>query len=70
MSPDEYAATGGRVCPTGCEGTDLARRDYDQADANTVTRNWCCSTCGATWTAVYALTGYEGLCVPREETQP
>ena len=61
LSPEGYAAAGGTICPA-CEGTDLARRDYDQAGPDHVTRAWECENCGAKWRAVYALQGYRGLC--------
>jgi transposase-like protein len=60
LSPDAYAAAAGKHCPA-CEGTDLARGRMDSAREGTVTRRWACENCGATWTAVYTLTWYEGL---------
>jgi hypothetical protein len=64
LSPDAYAAQRGTACPA-CGGTDLARGRYDSAHPGTVTRCWACENCGATWTAVYTLTWYDGLCVPQ-----
>ena len=66
LSPEGYAATGGTACPS-CGGTDLARGRYDSAHADTVTRRWACENCGASWVAVYELTGYEGLRRPRKD---
>jgi hypothetical protein len=68
LSPEDYAAASGTCCPA-CGGTDLEWRDYDQADPASVTRAWRCENCGATWRAVYELTGYKGLCQPRKETR-
>jgi hypothetical protein len=67
LSPEGYAATGGGSCPA-CGGTDLARGRYDSAHADTVTRRWGCENCGASWVAVYELSGYEGLTRPRKES--
>lgn len=64
---EDYAASGGQCCPV-CQGTDLERRHYDQSDPSSVTRTWRCEGCGATWTAVYTLTGYVWLCRRREDT--
>ena len=69
-SPEWYVAASGQQCPA-CGGTDLAygRYDNDNDNADTVTRRWACENCGASWVAVYELTGYEGLTTPgREET--
>ena len=67
MSPDNYRYAGGSLCPA-CQGTDLAHGRYDAEHPDTVTRRWACMSCGATWAAVYALTGYEGLRQPQEDT--
>ena len=66
LSPEGYAATGGMRCPC-CGGTDLASRRFCSEYFDAVTRAVACPHCGATWTAVYALTGYEGLRVPTDE---
>lgn len=66
MSPEAYRYADGSICPA-CEGTDLAHGRYDATHPDTVTRRWGCETCRATWTAVYELTGYEGLQRPQEE---
>lgn len=66
MSPEGYAATGGLSCPA-CGGADLAHGRTDAEQPGWVSRRWGCSTCGATWRAVYELTGYEGLTTPPEE---
>ena len=55
-----YIYAGGRQCAV-CLGTDLAHGRYDSEHPDTVTRRWGCSTCGASWVAVYELAGYEGL---------
>ena len=68
LIPAAYAQGAGLCCPA-CTGTDLTRRDFDQADPACVTRAWRCEHCGATWRAVYTLVGYEGLC-HKVETQP
>jgi DNA-directed RNA polymerase subunit RPC12/RpoP len=60
LSPEGYAATGGTACPA-CGGRDLAHGRFDWTHADTVTRRWACEHCAARWTAVYELTGYEGL---------
>ena len=67
LTPEAYTYAGGSRCPA-CGSTDLERRLVDQHEADTMTRAWYCETCSATWTAVYELTGYEGLCAPRKET--
>lgn len=66
LSPEGYAATGGAYCPA-CGGTDLASRAYASESFATVTRAVACPHCGATWAAVYELTGYEGLRTPTQE---
>ena len=66
MSPDAYRYAGGSLCPA-CEGTDLAHGRFDSAHPDTVTRRWDCVRCGATWAAVYELSGYEGLTRQGEE---
>ena len=63
LTPEGYAQAGGERCPA-CLGKDLVRRHYDQSGPGRVTRTWRCSKCAATWTAVYELTGYEGLTTP------
>ena len=67
LSPERYVAASGRRCPA-CLGMDLERRHVDQAAPGSMTRSWRCETCGATWTAIYKLTGYDGLCQRTEET--
>lgn len=74
LSPEGYAATGGHVCPA-CAGRDLASgRIAIPGGVQYLTRQAACENCGATWTAVYELTGYEGLVAPKttqeEETMP
>lgn len=67
LTPEGYAQTAGTRCPA-CLGTALARGRVDSgAYAGNVTRRWSCSTCGATWSAVYELTGYEGLTQPTQD---
>lgn len=68
LSSEGYAATGGLCCPA-CGATALAHGRCDATDPDTVTRRGACQACGASWTAVYELTGYEGLVRPREETR-
>lgn len=60
LSPEGYAARHGRICPA-CGGTDLARHAYEQAGPQALLRAWECENCGASWCAVYTLTGYERL---------
>lgn len=59
LSPEDYAAAGGRSCPS-CEGTDIARGGCMPRGPQMVTRSLNCENCGATWIAVYTLSGYEG----------
>jgi hypothetical protein len=66
LTPDAYAAKGGHACPA-CGGRDLASGRIDiPGGVQYLTRLAECENCGATWTAVYELTGYEGLSVPTE----
>lgn len=67
LSPEGYAATGGRVCPC-CGAGRLAGDLYQARAAWTLTQAVTCRACHATWTAVYTLSGYEDLAVPEEET--
>ena len=60
LSPEGYAATGGFSCPV-CGCTDLASRAFSNEYWDTVRRSVACPHCGATWTALYELAGYEGL---------
>jgi hypothetical protein len=64
LTQDAYVDESGLLCPA-CKGSDLARGRLDSVTADTVTRCWGCENCGATWTAVYTLTWYDGLCVPQ-----
>lgn len=60
LSPEGYAATGGNACPA-CAGTDIANGNDITFWRQVVTRRLVCENCGATWLAVYELTGYEEL---------
>lgn len=66
LTPAQYVFHAGTTCPA-CRGRTLAQGRYDQADPDTVTRRWGCEACGASWAAVYELTGYEGLTQPTED---
>jgi formate dehydrogenase maturation protein FdhE len=65
LSHADYAATRGRICPA-CAGTDIANGDDITVGRSRITRRLCCENCGATWDAVYTLSGYEGLTTPEE----
>ena len=66
LSPEGYAATGGMLCPA-CGGTTLVLGGFTRFGMIAVTQPRRCAHCGATWRAVYELTGYEGLQRPQED---
>ena len=59
LSPEDYAATGGAICPS-CGSTALAFGliVVPGGTMQSLTRRAGCTDCGARWDAVYALTGY------------
>ena len=65
LSPEGYAATAGTSCPA-CGGTALAWGMFFPKTTATVQQEIECRRCRASWTAVYTLTGYEGLTWPTE----
>jgi hypothetical protein len=65
LTPTDYAATLGRICPA-CAGTDIANEDDITIGRSRITRRLGCENCGATWDAVYTLSGYERLTTPEE----
>jgi hypothetical protein len=67
MSPEGYAAAGGNSCPV-CASDRLSGDRYQAKAVQTITQSVACHACGATWTAVYELTGYEQLDAPQEDT--
>jgi hypothetical protein len=66
LTPADYAATRGRICPA-CAGTDIANGDDITVGRQIITRRLCCENCGATWDAIYTLSGYEQLATPEED---
>jgi len=59
LSPEGYAAAGGRVCPfCGTTGRFLTRGPL-HAHRGAVVQRIACLACLARWRAVYELTGYE-----------
>lgn len=69
ISPEGYTATGGSICPA-CGSTALYPSSLKRHSISTVTQVAACGHCWATWTAVYELTGYEGLTTPTREEEP
>ena len=59
LSQKEYAAKGGLVCPH-CGSKDLVGHQVD-LDVNGVFQEVTCQACGAMWTDVYKLTGFDNF---------
>jgi hypothetical protein len=68
LSPAGYAATGGMCCPA-CGGVvlHLSPSGYVKYGMLAVKQPATCARCGATWTEVYELAGYERLLRRTEE---
>jgi len=61
LSPEEYAAAGGVVCPV-CGETEVEMEwDLSESDFRTVFQAADCLACRARWRAIYVLTGYDSL---------
>lgn len=67
LTPREYAARGGVVCPA-CGGSDVSG-DSVEIDAGGASQSVSCDDCDATWVDVYKLTGYTDLEVPEQEEE-
>lgn len=59
FTSEAYAKLGGTRCPV-CQGADLDGQSLT-VDAGQCTQAIVCNGCGAIWTDVYTLTGYEDL---------
>jgi len=58
LTQKQYVAEGGSICPV-CRGADIVA-DHPEIDGAQVWVNVECP-CGAYWTDVYELTGYDNL---------
>ena len=59
MTSRQYVADGGSSCPA-CKSKDITGGGYG-ADGTMVWTNITCLACGAMWTDVYRLIGYDSL---------
>lgn len=64
MSGVQYAAKGGCVCPV-CGADDISGESVE-IDAGYAYQEVGCDNCGASWTDVYKLVGYDHLEVDAE----
>ena len=60
MTSEEYVKHFGLKCPN-CEGDFVEAVDSPSPNELNVYQSCCCPNCGATWTDVYKLLGYEDL---------
>lgn len=64
MNSKQHAATNGQHCPH-CHATELTGESVE-INNGTAEQEMSCDVCGATWTDVYALTGFKDLDAPSD----
>ncbi len=64
LTQKQYMKNRGIRCPA-CDTSKVETTDNGQLNAGGGVQGCMCVTCGATWTDIYTLTGYDNLEVPK-----
>lgn len=66
LTQEQYVQKGGLICPI-CQANDSTEGSSIEIDCNVAYQDCNCLECGANWTDVYILSGYDNLEQPAKE---